>query len=66
MHNLNCETGNARLHGFGADGFFAEYALVDYQNAIVLPESMDLETSAPIFCAGITGTLLAFKTPQKP
>lgn len=32
IHNLNCENGQARLHGFGEDGFFAEYALVDYHN----------------------------------
>ncbi|KAI9877857.1 MAG: hypothetical protein M1830_002631 [Pleopsidium flavum] len=54
VHNLNCETGNAQLHGFGEDGFFAEYALVDYQNAIILPQNMDMKTSAPVFCAGIT------------
>jgi D-arabinose 1-dehydrogenase-like Zn-dependent alcohol dehydrogenase len=55
IHCLNCETGNQRLHGFGEDGFFAEYAVIDYRNAIILPESMDLQSAAPTFCAGITG-----------
>jgi propanol-preferring alcohol dehydrogenase len=46
--------GNAKLHGFATDGFFAEYAAIDYRNCIVLPESMDLKTSSSIFCAGVT------------
>ena len=46
------------LHGFGTDGFFAEYAAVDYHNAIQLPEGMDISTAAPFFCAGITGMLV--------
>jgi D-arabinose 1-dehydrogenase-like Zn-dependent alcohol dehydrogenase len=44
-----------RLQGFTTDGFFAEYAVVDYHNAIILPENLKTETAAPIFCAGITG-----------
>ena len=60
IHCLNCETGNQRLHGFGEDGFFAEYAVVDYRNATILPESMDLRSSAPLFCGGITGAYEAF------
>jgi len=55
VHNLNCERGTASIQGFGCDGFFAEYAAVDYHNAIILPDSLDMETSAPYFCAGITG-----------
>jgi len=54
VHNLNCETGKATIQGFGADGMFAEFAAIDFHNAIHLPESMDLKTSAPFFCAGIT------------
>jgi D-arabinose 1-dehydrogenase-like Zn-dependent alcohol dehydrogenase len=42
------------LHGFQTDGFFAEYAAVDYRNAIILPTNFSMETSAPYFCAGIT------------
>ncbi|KAK4956251.1 hypothetical protein LTR10_005772 [Elasticomyces elasticus] len=54
IHNLHCVTGKQLLQGFTTDGFFAEYAVVDYQNAIKLPESVDITTAAPIFCAGIT------------
>lgn len=55
IHNLACETGNQLLQGFSTDGFFAEYAVVDYHNAVILPKSLDPKTAAPIFCAGITG-----------
>ncbi|KAK4986288.1 hypothetical protein LTR66_004447 [Elasticomyces elasticus] len=60
VHNLNCERGTASIQGFGCDGFFAEYAAVDYHNAIILPENLDMKTSAPYFCAGITGRSTAF------
>jgi D-arabinose 1-dehydrogenase-like Zn-dependent alcohol dehydrogenase len=46
------------LHGFGTDGFFAEYAAVDYHNAIQLPEGINISTAAPFFCAGVTGMLV--------
>lgn len=42
------------MQGFALDGFFAEYAVVDYHNAIVLPEKMDPVSAAPLFCAGVT------------
>ncbi|KAJ9646663.1 hypothetical protein H2204_000355 [Knufia peltigerae] len=54
VHNLNCELGTAKLHGTHTDGFFAEYAAVDYRNAIILPTNLETETAAPYFCAGIT------------
>ncbi|KIW66986.1 hypothetical protein PV04_06264 [Phialophora macrospora] len=54
VHNLNCRLGTAKLQGFHTDGFFAEYAAVDYRNAIILPDNLPMETSAPYFCAGIT------------
>lgn len=54
VHNLRCETGNQKLQGFYVDGFFAEYAVVDWQNAIKLPQNLDMSKSAPLFCAGIT------------
>ena len=47
-------TGKQLLQGFTTDGFFAEYAVVDEPNVTRLPESMDVNTAAPIFCAGIT------------
>lgn len=53
IHNLHCEKANL-LQGFTTDGFFAEYSVVDYQNAVILPPSLDPKTASPIFCAGIT------------
>lgn len=54
VHNLHCETGKQLLQGFTTDGFFAEYAVVDYQNAVILPTGLDPRKASPIFCAGIT------------
>jgi alcohol dehydrogenase, propanol-preferring len=55
VHNLHCETGKQLLQGFTTDGFFQEYALVDYRNAAVLDEKVwDMDRASPIFCAGIT------------
>lgn len=54
-HNLWCEKGTGRLHGFTCDGHFAEYSVADYRNAMVMPKGMDMISSAPLFCAGITG-----------
>lgn len=54
IHNTHCITGKQRVQGFTTDGFFAEYALVDYPNCIKLPGSIDVKTASPIFCAGIT------------
>ncbi|KAF2440098.1 alcohol dehydrogenase [Karstenula rhodostoma CBS 690.94] len=54
VHNLRCETGKSRLQGFVADGFFAEYVVVDWQNAVLLPKELDISKAAPLFCAGIT------------
>jgi len=58
VHNLNCETGGAVIQGFFADGMFAEYAAIDYRNAIHLPEELPMNDAAPVFCAGITGELM--------
>jgi propanol-preferring alcohol dehydrogenase len=55
IHNLSCSSGKQLLQGFTTDGFFAEYAVVDYHNAVILPSNLDIKTAAPIFCAGITG-----------
>ena len=55
IHNLHCTSGKQLLQGFMTDGFFAEYAVVDWQNAIVLPKNLAVERCAPLFCAGITG-----------
>ena len=42
------------MQGFGPDGYFQEYAMVKYRNAVHIPDGMDLTTSAPLFCAGTT------------
>ncbi|KPM43010.1 hypothetical protein AK830_g3530 [Neonectria ditissima] len=54
VHNLFCEKGTGRMHGFSCPGHFAEYSLSDSRNAMVLPDGMDLVSAAPLFCAGIT------------
>ncbi|KAF2708023.1 alcohol dehydrogenase [Pleomassaria siparia CBS 279.74] len=54
VHNMWCETGKSTLQGFVVDGFFAEYAVVDHQNAVALPSNLDISKAAPLFCAGIT------------
>lgn len=54
VSNSQCETGKQQLQGFAVDGFFAEYAVVDWMNAIKLPASLDMKRTAPLFCAGIT------------
>ncbi|ORY69036.1 chaperonin 10-like protein [Pseudomassariella vexata] len=54
VHNLFCEKGTGRMHGFSCEGHFAEYSVADCRNAMVLPDGMDMITAAPLFCAGIT------------
>jgi len=54
IHNLRCETGKSKLQGFVVDGYFAEFAVVDWQNAVVLPSNLEMKKAAPLFCAGIT------------
>lgn len=54
VHNMWCETGKSKLQGFVVDGYFAEYAVVDWQNAVLLPSNLDMSRTAPLFCAGIT------------
>lgn len=56
VHNLYCETSQPKLLGFFENGFFQEYVGVDYQNCIILPKELDMKRSAPLFCAGITGS----------
>lgn len=36
------------------DGYFQQYCAVKWRNAAIMPEGMDLDNSAPIFCAGTT------------
>lgn len=55
VHNTNCTVGSPKIAGFGAFGFFAEYAAVDWQNVCLLPSELEPKKSSAIFCAGITG-----------
>lgn len=59
VHNNHCLTQDSRVQGFTADGFFAEYALVDWHSAIVLPSNLNVKTASPLFCAGVTGKCLS-------
>jgi len=43
VHDLTRVVGKPLLQGFTAGGFFAEYALVDWRNAIKLPTNLDIE-----------------------
>lgn len=54
VHNLLCLEGKPELSGFTKPGFFAEYAIVDYRNSIILPSHWNLKTSSVFFCAGMT------------
>lgn len=53
-HQTHCEERKWRLMGYTNDGFFAEYAVVDVENLIPLPKTVDMRSFAPVFCAGIT------------
>lgn len=54
VHNSWCVTGNTKMQGFSRDGYFQEYAVVDARAAMVLPEGLDVNAAAPLFCAGVT------------
>ena len=51
-----CSSPRMRMQGFNADGFFAEYAVIDPRSTIVLPRGMEVGEASPVFCAGITCT----------
>ncbi|KAF2099270.1 alcohol dehydrogenase [Rhizodiscina lignyota] len=54
VHNNHCLTRPSYTQGFTFDGFFAEYALVDYHSAIILPKKIAVRVASPLFCAGVT------------
>ena len=56
VHNNHCTVSQPETQGFTFDGFFAEYALIDYHGAMVLPQEIDVKTASPLFCAGCTCT----------
>lgn len=55
-----CETGWETLcpgqknSGYGVDGSFSEYMLVDSRYCPIIPEGVDMAAVAPILCAGVT------------
>ncbi|KAI1615937.1 alcohol dehydrogenase [Exophiala viscosa] len=54
VHNMLCQKGEPKIQGRNIDGFFAEYAVVDWRSAIILPTQWEVERSSVFFCAGIT------------
>jgi len=54
IHNAYCTNGNPLTSGFGRDGFFQEYVVSNWRNAIIVPDNLDINMAAPLFCAGIT------------
>lgn len=62
LNGTLCVTGKGKVQGLQADGYFAEYAVIDARNALHLPESLPMEKMSPLFCAGITGKTLHFIT----
>lgn len=49
------KNGFGKIQGLQTDGFFAEYAICDWRNALRLSEDLPMEKMSPLFCAGITG-----------
>ncbi|KAK3631856.1 hypothetical protein LTR56_016634 [Elasticomyces elasticus] len=54
IHNLYCERGESKVQGMTVDGYFQEYCAIKWRNAVHIPEDMDLDVCAPLFCAGCT------------
>ncbi|KAK0778937.1 hypothetical protein LTR75_015492 [Friedmanniomyces endolithicus] len=54
IHNLYCERGESKVQGMTVDGYFQEYCAIKWRNAVRIPDDMDLDTCAPLFCAGCT------------
>jgi len=60
LHCEYCLTGRETLckkqinAGFSVNGCFAEYALMDANFAVKLPDGLDPYKSAPLYCAGVT------------
>ena len=49
---INCE--KAQVTGLSFDGGYAEYAVVPYQAAARIPDSLDAAEAGPLLCAGVT------------
>ncbi|KAK5161036.1 hypothetical protein LTS14_000830 [Recurvomyces mirabilis] len=54
IHNLYCERGTSKVQGMTVDGYFQQYCAIAWRNAVHIPEDMDLDSCAPLFCAGCT------------
>ncbi|TKA72396.1 hypothetical protein B0A55_05860 [Friedmanniomyces simplex] len=54
IHNLYCERGESKVQGMTVDGYFQEYCAIKWRNAVRIPDDMDLDACAPLFCAGCT------------
>lgn len=66
IHNSWCKNGTPIMSGFGRDGFFQEYVVTNWRNAIVLPDALDIYYAAPLFCAGVTSWQGVIKSEIKP
>ena len=51
--SVGCPQG-FKAQGFTCDGYFQEYAVVDARSAVKLPANLDIASSAPLCCAGVT------------
>lgn len=61
LHGTFCANpkgGFARISGMQCDGFFADYAVIDWRNCILVPEGLPMSKASPVFCAGVTGELV--------
>ena len=54
VHNNHCLKKQSHVNGFTIPGFFSEYAVVDWQNCIKLPDALPVTSASVIFCAGVT------------
>ena len=54
VHNLHCERGQSKVQGMSVDGYFQQYCAISWRNAAKIPDGMDLDGLAPLFCAGCT------------
>lgn len=55
---VNPKNGFAKISGMQGEGFFADYAIIDWRNCIRVPEGLPMDRASPVFCAGITGQFL--------
>lgn len=56
VHSAHCVKG-CKVQGITAPGFFAQYAVVEWRNAIHIPQTWNLKSSSVFFCAGLTGKI---------